>query len=85
MQSNPSHDLLAQEIAWYPSVSVNMVQNHSHRRLPDIPDINLFQASLRVRLDVDIDWEMSIYVAHLVLEAFGDTYYQIVDKSLDSS
>lgn len=45
----------------------------------DVPNLNLKVASLGVLLHVDVDGEMGIYVAHLVLEALGDTDDQVVD------
>lgn len=50
-----------------------------------IPDLNLVQAGLAVLLDVDVDGEMCVDVAHLVLEAAGNTDDQVVDDSADSS
>jgi hypothetical protein len=50
-----------------------------------IPDLNLVQASLAILLDVDVDGEVCIDVAHLVLEATGDTDDQVVDEGADSS
>lgn len=50
-----------------------------------IPDLNLVQVGLAVLLDVDVDGEMCVDVAHLVLEAAGNTDDQVVDDSADSS
>lgn len=50
-----------------------------------IPDLNLVQASLAVLINVDVDGEMCVDVAHLVLEATGDTDDQVVDESADSA
>lgn len=44
-----------------------------------IPDLDLVQASLCVLIHVDVDGEMCVDVAHLVLEALGDTDDQVVD------
>ncbi len=49
----------------------------------DVPDFNLKQASLRVLLHVDVDWEMCVDISHLVLEALGNTNDQVVDQSSD--
>lgn len=51
----------------------------------NIPDLNLEQASLLVLLDVDVDGEMGVDVAHLVLEALGDTDDQVVDDGSDGA
>lgn len=50
-----------------------------------IPDLDLVQVGLAVLLDVDVDGEMCVHVAHLVLEAAGNTDDQVVDDSTDGS
>ncbi len=45
-----------------------------------IPDLDLEVARLAVLLDVDVDGEMGIDVAHLVLEALCHADYQVVDE-----
>lgn len=50
-----------------------------------IPDLDLVAASLGVLVDVDVDGEMGIDVAHLVLEALGDTNDQVVDDGADGA
>jgi hypothetical protein len=50
-----------------------------------VPDLNLNEASLGVLLKVDVDGEMGIDVAHLVLEALGDTDDQVVDDGADGT
>lgn len=49
------------------------------------PDLNLLVASLTVRLDIDVDWEMGIDVAHLVLVTLGHTNDHVVDECPDST
>ena len=48
-----------------------------------LPDINLKEPRLFILLDIDIYWEMSIYVAHFVLEPSGDSNDQVVNESFD--
>jgi len=50
-----------------------------------LPDLNLKQTSLLVLIDVDVDGEMGVDVAHLVLESLCDTDDQIVDESADGA
>lgn len=50
-----------------------------------VPDLNLKLAGLGVLLDVDVDGKVSVDVAHLVLEAPGDTDDQVVDKGADGT
>jgi len=50
-----------------------------------IPDLNLPQIGLLVLLEVDVDGEMGVDVAHLVLEALCDTDDHVVDERADSS
>ena len=50
-----------------------------------IPDLDLVVASLGVLVDVDVDGEMGIDVAHLVLKALRYTDDQVVDDGADSS
>lgn len=50
-----------------------------------IPDLNLEETSLGVLLNVDVDWEMCVDVAHLVLVALGDTNDHVVDEGTDGA
>lgn len=54
-------------------------------RVLDVPDLNLEKVGLLVLLNVDVDGEMRVDVAHLVLEALGDTDDQVVDEGSDCS
>lgn len=49
-----------------------------------IPDINLVQPSLGVLFNVDVDGEMCVDVAHLVLKALGNSNDEVVDDRFDS-
>lgn len=51
----------------------------------EVTDLDLKQTSILVLLEVDVDREMGIDVAHLVLEALGDTDDQVVDEGADCS
>ena len=51
----------------------------------EVSDLDLEQTSLLVLLDVDVDGEMGVDVAHLVLVALGDTNDQVVDDGSDGS
>lgn len=51
----------------------------------EVSDLDLVLVGLGVLVDVDVDGEMGVDVAHLVLEALGDTNDQVVDQSTDSS
>lgn len=51
----------------------------------EVSDLDLPQIGLAVLLDVDVDGEMGVDVAHLVLEALGDTDDQVVDEGADCS
>ena len=48
-----------------------------------VPDLDLKVAGLGVLLQVDVDGEMGIDVAHLVLEALGHADDQVVDEGAD--
>lgn len=50
-----------------------------------VPDLNVVEASLSVLLNVDVDGKVSVDVAHLVLEALGDTNDQVVDDGTDGT
>ena len=50
-----------------------------------IPDLNVELASLGVLLKVDVDGKVCVDVAHLVLEAPGDTNDQVVNDGADST
>ena len=51
----------------------------------EVPDLNLELVGLLVLLDVDVDGEMGVDVAHLVLVALGDTDDQVVDEGADGA
>ena len=51
----------------------------------DLPDLNLPDAGLRVLVQVDVDGEMGVDVAHLVLVALGDADDQVVDEGADGA
>jgi hypothetical protein len=51
----------------------------------NIPDIDLEKTCIVVLLNVDVDGEMGVDVAHLVLEALGDTNDQVVDERADGA
>ena len=50
-----------------------------------LPDLNLVHSSLRVGVNVDVDWEMCVDVSHLVLESLGDANDHVVDDGTDST
>ena len=50
-----------------------------------IPDLNLKVAGVVVLLDVDVDREMCVHVAHLVLVAFCDTNDNVLDNAAHCS
>lgn len=49
----------------------------------EVSDLDLEQASLGILADVDVDGEMGVHVAHLVLEALGDADDHVVDQGAD--
>lgn len=51
---------------------------------PAIPDINIVQPSLGILFNVDVDGKMCVHVAHLVLEAPGNSNNEVVDDRFDS-
>ena len=51
----------------------------------DVPDLNLPEAGLAVLLEVDVDGEMGVDVAHLVEEALGDADDHVVDEGADGA
>lgn len=51
----------------------------------EVADLNLPEASVLGLVDVDVDGEMRVDVAHLVLEALCDTGDHVVDDGLDGS
>lgn len=58
----------------------------AHNLLADeVSDLDLVEASLRVLADVDVDGEMGVDVAHLVLEALGDADDHVVDQGADGA
>lgn len=50
-----------------------------------IPNLDIIQASFGILLDVDVDGKMCVDISHLVLEAFRDPNYQVVDNGFDGS
>lgn len=50
-----------------------------------VPDLNNGTASLAILLNVDVDGKMGVDVAHLVLEATGDTDHQVVEDGTDGT
>jgi len=51
----------------------------------NVPDLDVPEASLGVLVDVDVDGEMGIDVAHLVLEALGHTNDEVRDEGADGA
>jgi len=51
----------------------------------EVADLDLEQASLVVLVEVDVDGEMGVDVAHLVLEALGDTDNQVLNQGADGA
>jgi len=51
----------------------------------EVSDLNLHAVGLVVLLEVDVDGEMGVDVAHLVLVALGDTDDHVVDESADGT
>lgn len=51
----------------------------------NVPDLNLPETGLAVLVKVDVDWEMCVDVAHLVLVALGDTDDHVVDDGADGA
>ena len=64
----------------FPTCPIRAVFVHWH-----IPDLDLPVARLGVLVQVDVDGEMGIDVAHLVLEALGDPDDQVVDEGADGA
>lgn len=53
----------------------------AHNLLADeVADLDLVEARLGVLVDVDVDGEMGVHVAHLVLEALGHADDHVVDE-----
>ena len=50
-----------------------------------IPDLNVAEAGLGVLLNVHVDGKVSVDVAHLVLEALGNTDDQVVDEGTNGT
>ena len=57
----------------------------SRRQSSIVPNVNFQQVRLRVLLDVDVDGEMGVDVAHFVLVAFGHANDEIVDDGFNRS
>lgn len=55
-----------------------------HRVVSNIPDLDLVD-TVGVLVQVDVDGEMGVDVAHLVLESLRDTDDQVVDEGTDGS
>lgn len=70
--TQPSHP----QLRFLPWVSNSVCWN--------IPDLNLVN-TVGVLVQVHVDGEMGVDVAHLVLEALGDTDDQVVDEGTDGS
>lgn len=51
----------------------------------EVSDLHLEQTGLLVLVQVDVDGEMGVDVAHLVLESLGDTGDQVLDDGADGS
>lgn len=51
----------------------------------EVTDLDLPQTSLGVLVQVDVDGKMGVDVAHLVLEALGDTDDHVVDDGADGA
>jgi len=86
VHDDSSHNLLADEVTV--EQLVQCLRYHTSARFAaelHIPDLDLKQTSVLVLLEVDIDGEMSVDVAHLVLEALGNTDDQVVDEGTDGS
>lgn len=54
-------------------------------RLGNAPNIHIKTVSLGVLLDIDVDREMSVDVAHFVLESPRHADDHVVDECLDST
>lgn len=63
-----------------------MHDNPSDDLLADeVSDLDLEQTGLLVLVQVDVDGEMGVDVAHLVLESLGDTGDQVLDDGADGT
>ena len=51
----------------------------------EVADLDDEVSGLGILLNVDVDWEMGVDVAHLVLEALGDTDDHVVDQGADGA
>lgn len=51
----------------------------------EVSDLDLVAVGLGVLFDVDVDGEMGVYVAHLVLVTLDNTRDQVVDEGADGS
>lgn len=51
----------------------------------EVADLNLEETGLGILINVDVDGEMGVDVAHLVLEALGDTDDHVVDEGADGT
>lgn len=60
------------------------LQIHARCGEENLPDLNLVDA-LAVLVQVHVDGKMGVDVAHLVLEALGDTNDQVVDDGADGT
>lgn len=77
MHRDPSDNLLSNEIS---GGSKSALSSASVIICHDVPDFHLVQSGLVVLVDVDVDGEMRIDVAHLVPKSFGDADDQVVDE-----
>ncbi len=50
-----------------------------------IPDLHLPQPRVLALVDIDVDGEMGVDVAHLVLEALGHADDEVVDEGADGA
>ena len=51
----------------------------------EVADLDDEVSRLGILLNVDVNWEMSVDVTHLVLEALGDTDDHVVDQGADGT
>lgn len=51
----------------------------------EVTDLNFQKTGLGVLVDVDVDWEMRVDVAHLVEEALGDAGNHVLDQGADGA
>lgn len=82
---------LLQGPRWFPPLSYTedilplLGEPGNKKQVSSIPDLNLVLAGLGVLLNVDVDGEVGVDVAHLVLEALRDTDDHVVDDGADGA